>query len=112
MNTADFRFSTWLRLCVNASFVLVLLGSAFARAVAVPMEWNSGKALQQTISEIKGVSNGLTSDPPEEKSALPAVSVMVVPSVPQVLGVVHHQQFSPMVHQLRDRLMHAPPIHL
>jgi hypothetical protein len=110
MNTADSRSSLWLRFCINASFVLVLLGAVLAKVAAAPAEWTHGKALQQTISEIKGASNGFTSDPPEVKSGLPAASLVVVPPVPQVLGVVQHQQFSPMVHQLRDRLMHAPPV--
>jgi len=109
MNSADIRPFSWLRLGLNAGFVLVLLGAVLARTAATSVDGVYAKALQQTISEFKAASNGLGSDPPETKSALPAATAVLQLPFPRVLGQAHPAQFSPMVHQLRDRLMHAPP---
>lgn len=112
MNTVESRPFSWNRICLTASFVLLLLGAVFARASAVQVESVQAKALQQTLSEFKAASQGINSDPPESKSALPIVHATELSLVPRVLGAAHPDQHSPMVHQLRDRLMHAPPASL
>lgn len=109
MNLSDNRLFSWRRLCLHAGFVLVLLSAVLARAVATPAEGVHGKALGHAVAEFKVASNGLSSDPPESKSALPVAAAVSQLPLPRVLGQVHSLQFSPMVHQLRDRLMHAPP---
>lgn len=110
MNPSTSAVSPWLRLCLNAGFVLVLVCTSFAKAA--PGEWTNGKALQQSITEFKCASNGLFSDPPESKAVSLFLEHTIVASVPWVLGAAQEQQFNPMVHQLRDRLMHAPPVTL
>ena len=107
MNPSTFHSFRGLRLCLNAGFILLLVCASYARAV--PVEWGTGKALQQSITELKSAANGLFSDPPESKAAVPQLSESIHSPLPRVLGRAHEQQFNAMVHQLRDRLMHAPP---
>ena len=113
MKTFGLRASTWLRIGINAGFVLVLLGVLLARATTMPLEQQGFKALQQTLCEIPFASDSLGGDPPDTKNALQSAALLVaVASAPQVLGQSPRQPFHSMVHQLRDRLMHAPPSYL
>ena len=102
--------SRWLRFCINAGFVLVLVSAVFARASATTLEKANGKAVQHGYSEYKGAANWIDSDPPESKAVCFQTACRKPASVPRVLGQVQVSQFSPMVLQLRDRLMHAPPV--
>ncbi len=101
--------SRWIRFCINTGFVLVLISAVFARASAVTLEKPNGKVIQPAFSELKCATNGIDSDSPEPKAATAQLERLIASAVPQVLGQAHHQQYSPMVLQLRDRLMHAPP---
>lgn len=104
------RSSIWFRFLVHTGFILVLAGSVFARASVAAPEWTNGKAVQHTLSEFKCAANWLGSDPPESKAVAVPIRMVAPALVPLVLGEVQQQQYGPMVHQLRDRLMHAPPV--
>lgn len=110
MNSSIQRTSTWLRLCLNTGFVLVLVSSAFAKAAVTQGELFDGKAMQQAFSEAKFTATWLDSDPPESRATLALPEPLLVLPAPRVLGFVQPQQHASMVHQLRDRLMHAPPV--
>src|SRR5690606_15585700 len=68
-----------------------------------------GKSLQQSVFNIVGTVNAQGGDLPDPLFAVAATaSILALPGT-RLAGTASSFQFNPMVLQLRDRLMHAPP---
>lgn len=109
MNTSGSRSFVWLRFCLYVGLVLVVLGAVSSRIMAVPLDGAKAKVLPQTLSEQAAAKHVIEGDLPEPQPSLLAVHSLAPESLPLAVGKVQVQQFSSMVHRLRDRLMHAPP---
>lgn len=99
-----------LRWSLHTLFVLTLVLAVSGKAVSVVQESGGFKGIQHSLTEFKAIGNSINGDPPESDPVIVLSAAVAVADAPASLGVSCALQFCPMVHQLRDRLMHAPPV--
>lgn len=99
-----------LRWSLHTLFVLTLVFAVSGKVVSVDKETGGFKGIQHSLTEFKALGNSINGDPPESDQDIHLFEAVSVADAPASLGAARSSQFSPMVHQLRDRLMHAPPV--
>jgi len=98
-----------LRWSLHGLFVLALVLSAWGKVAAPANDGSGFKGIQHSLAELKCIGNSINGDPPESDPVVLVLESVAVADAPATVGIACSRQFSPMVHQLRDRLMHAPP---
>lgn len=110
MNFSWLVQSRLLALSKAGWFALFFALFGFAQASDSTAATDDGKSLRQSISSSQTFFNAIDSGVPDIDPVSITFDIVCPPVVLRSLGNVLPGQHNPMVLQLRDRLMHAPPI--